>query len=55
MKNVVRQIRVPLIEGLEMMNMQELDLAMEKGASKFAVCERNWPKDAPYAPIATVP
>ena len=50
MKNVVRQIRVPLIEGLEMMNMQELDLAMEKGASKFAVCERNWPKDAPYAP-----
>ena len=25
MKNVVRQIRVPLIEGLEMMNMQELD------------------------------
>ena len=50
MKNVVRQIRVPLIEGLEMMNMQELDLAMEKGASKFAVCEQNWPKDAPYAP-----
>lgn len=41
MKNVVRQIRVPLIEGLEMMNMQELDLAMEKGASKFAVCEQN--------------
>lgn len=50
MKNVVRQIRVPLIEGLEMMNLQELDLAMEKGASKFAVCEQNWPKDAPYAP-----
>ena len=46
MKNVVRQIRVPLIEGLEMMNMQELDLAMEKGASKFAVCERNWPKES---------
>lgn len=21
-----------------------------KGASKFAVCEQNWPKDAPYAP-----
>lgn len=50
MKNVARQIRVPFIEGLERMNMQELDLAMEKGASKFAVCERNWPKDAPYAP-----
>ena len=38
MKNVARQIRVPFIEGLERMNMQELDLAMEKGASKFAVC-----------------
>lgn len=50
MKNVARQIRVPFIEGLERMNMQELDLAMETGASKFAVCERNWPKDAPYAP-----
>lgn len=50
MKNVVRQIRVPLIEGLDRMNLQELDLAMERGASKFAVCEQNWPKDAPYAP-----
>lgn len=50
MKNAVRQIRVPLIEGLDRMNLQELDLAMERGASKFAVCEQNWPKDAPYAP-----
>lgn len=50
MRNVVRQISVPLIEGLERMNLQELDLAMENGASKFAVSERNWPKDAPYAP-----
>ena len=50
MKNVFRQIRVPYIEGLERMNLQELDLAMEKGAAKFAVCENNWPKDAPYAP-----
>lgn len=32
------------------MTLQELDLAMEKGAAKFAVCENNWPKEAPYTP-----
>lgn len=46
----VKRIKVPFIEGLETMNLQELDLTMEKGAAKFAVCENNWPKDAPYTP-----
>lgn len=32
------------------MTLQELDLAMEKSAAKFAVCENNWPKEAPYTP-----
>ena len=32
------------------MTLQELDLAMEKSAAKFAVCENNWPKEAPYPP-----
>lgn len=46
----VKRIRVPFIEGLENMTLQELDLAMEKSAAKFAVCENNWPKEAPYTP-----
>ena len=46
----VKKIRVPFIEGLENMTLQELDLAMEKSAAKFAVCENNWPKEAPYTP-----
>ncbi len=49
-KNTVRRIRVPFIEGLEGMNMQELDLAMEMSASKFPVSENNWPKESPYVP-----
>lgn len=32
------------------MTLQELDLTMEKSAAKFAVCENNWPKEAPYTP-----
>ena len=32
------------------MSLQELDLVMEEKAAKFAVCENNWPKDAPYSP-----
>ena len=39
-----------MIEGLEMLDLQELDLVMEEKASKFAVCEHNWPEAAPYAP-----
>lgn len=46
----VKRIRVPFIEGLENMTLQELDLAMENSAAKFAVCENNWPKEAPYTP-----
>ena len=46
----VKRIRVPFIEGLENMTLQELDLAMEKSAAKFAICENNWPKEAPYTP-----
>ena len=46
----VKRIRVPFIEGLENMTLQELDLAMEKSAAKFAVSENNWPKEAPYTP-----
>ena len=45
-----KRIKVPVIEGLEKMNLQELDLIMEEKAAKFAVCEHNWPKDVPYAP-----
>ena len=46
----VKRIRVPFIEGLENRTLQELDLAMEKSAAKFAVCENNWPKEAHYTP-----
>lgn len=46
----VKKIKVPFIEGLESLNMQQLDLAMEKSAAKFAVCENNWAREYPYAP-----
>jgi len=46
----VKRIKVPVIEGLERMSLKELDLVMEEQAAKFAVCENNWPKDAPYTP-----
>ncbi len=46
----VKRIKVPLIEGIERMSFQELDLVMEEKAAKIAVCENNWPKDAPYTP-----
>ncbi|MGN0201426.1 MAG: carbohydrate-binding family 9-like protein [Candidatus Cryptobacteroides sp.] len=46
----MKRIKVPFIEGLEKMSLRELDLAMEKGAAKFAVSENNWPKEAPYSP-----
>lgn len=45
-----KTITVPFIEGLEDLDLQELDLAMENGASKFSVNENNWPEAAPYAP-----
>lgn len=45
-----KRIKVPFIEGLESMNMPQLDLAMEKSAAKFAVCENNWEKEYPYWP-----
>ncbi|MBR4756842.1 MAG: hypothetical protein IK076_07865, partial [Bacteroidales bacterium] len=31
-------------------SLEELDLAMEQGASKFAVSECNWPSEFPYTP-----
>jgi hypothetical protein len=46
----IKQLTVPLIEGLEKMNYSELDLAMETGASKGVVNEVNWPKEFPYCP-----
>ncbi len=46
----IKRIKVPVIEGLETMSLPELDLAMEERAAKFAVCERQWPESAPYAP-----
>ncbi len=45
-----KKISVPFAEGLESMDFRTLDLTMETKASKFAVCENNWPKAAPYAP-----
>ena len=48
-----KKINVPYIEGLEKMDLAELDLAMEKGAAKFAVAECNWPKEAPYTPACS--
>lgn len=45
-----KRINVPFIEGLENMTLDQLDLAMETGAAKFAVCENNWPEEAPYTP-----
>ena len=46
----MKSIKVPFIEGLDGMGTQELELVMEEKASKFAVCENNWPDYAPYAP-----
>lgn len=46
----IKRIKVPVIEGLEKMSLQELDLTMEEKAAKFAVCEHRWPEDVPYAP-----
>ena len=48
--NTFKSIKVPVIDGLEGMDLQELDLVMEEKAAKFAVCENNWPEVAPYAP-----
>ena len=49
--NMTKTIKVPFIKGLESVkSLEELDLIMEEKASKFAVCERNWPADAPYSP-----
>ena len=45
-----KKIEVPFIEGLEAMDLEKLDLTMEAGASKFSVCENNWPQDFPYTP-----
>lgn len=45
-----KKITVPFIEGLEDMDLEALDLAMETGAAKFAVCENNWPESWPYTP-----
>ena len=50
-----KRIKVPFIEGLESMNMSQLDLAMEKSAAKFAVCENNWEKEYPYWQTAMAP
>ncbi len=46
----IKRINVPFIKGLEKMNLAELDLLMEQEAAKVAICENNWPKDAPYTP-----
>lgn len=48
--STVKKIEVPFIEGLESMDFNALDLAMEQGASKFTVSENNWPEDFPYSP-----
>ena len=48
--NKTKKIKVPVIEGLETLSLPELDLIMEEKAAKFAVCENNWPEDAPYSP-----
>ena len=45
-----KKINVPLIEGLEGMNLPELDIVMEEKASKFTVSENGWPKQFPYSP-----
>ena len=45
-----KKITVPFISGLAAMDLEGLDLEMEKHAAKFAVCECNWPEVAPYIP-----
>ncbi len=49
-----KQLYVPFIEGLEEMDLPALELAMETGGAKAAVCENNWPEVAPYAPLCQV-
>jgi hypothetical protein len=46
----IKQMTVPLIEGLEKMDYASLDLAMETRASKGVANEVNWPKEYPYCP-----
>lgn len=47
---IIKKVKVPVIEGLERMSLSELDLIMEEKAAKVAICECNWPKEAPYTP-----
>ena len=47
---MIKTIKVPFISGLAGMDLEMLDLMMEKHAAKFAVCECNWPAVAPYSP-----
>lgn len=49
-KDMIKTIKVPFISGLAGMDLEMLDLMMEKHAAKFAVCECNWPAVAPYSP-----
>lgn len=48
--DTLKKTRIPYIAGLERMNMPQLDLALETEGAKFAVCENNWPEEAPYTP-----
>jgi hypothetical protein len=48
--NTVKRIKIPYIEGLEQLSLAELDLALERSGSKFAVSENNWPAAFPYGP-----
>ena len=46
----MKTINVPFLSGLAGLDLEGLDLEMEKRAAKFAVCECNWPDVAPYVP-----
>lgn len=48
--NTIKKIFVPFIEGLEKMDYQTLEMALEKEGTKGYIGEINWKKDFPYIP-----
>ena len=46
----MKTLKIPFIEGLETLDYNELDLAMETGGAKGYIDTVNWPDEYPYMP-----
>ena len=46
----MKTLKIPTIEGLETLDYNELDLAMETGGAKGYIDTVNWPDEYPYMP-----